>query len=63
MADEIMEELWRIKDELSKEAGNDMKAYFRRLNERALARGDKLITRPRHQKLKVTEEPEEYKTQ
>lgn len=56
MADEIMEELWRIKDELSAEAGDDMKAYCRRLNEQALARGVKLVTRPRHQQLQVAEE-------
>ncbi len=60
MADEIIEELWRIKDELSKEAGDDMKAYFRRLNEKALARGAKFVSAPCRE-LKVAEEPVEYK--
>lgn len=59
MADEIIEELWRIKDELSKEAGDDMKAFFRRLNERALARGAKLVSAPGRE-LKVAEESAEY---
>ncbi len=62
MADEIMEELWRVKDELSKESGDDMKTFFRRLNERALARGDKFVSAPRRE-LKVAEEPEGYKAQ
>ncbi len=61
MADEIIEELWRVKDELSKEAGDDMKAYFRRLNERALARGAKLVDRSRPPQMMVAEDSGEYK--
>jgi len=62
MADEIIEELWRVKDELSKEAGDDMEVFFRRLNERALARGAKLVDRSGPGQLMVAEEPTEYKT-
>jgi formiminotetrahydrofolate cyclodeaminase len=36
MADEIIEELWRIKDELSAEAGKDLKAFCQRRNETAV---------------------------
>ena len=31
MADEIITELWKIKDDLSKEAGKDMKAFCHRM--------------------------------
>jgi hypothetical protein len=62
MADEIMEELWRIKDELSNEAGDDMNAYCRQLNEKALAQGFILVSRSDSSELMVAEEPEGYKT-
>jgi hypothetical protein len=62
MADEIIEELWRIKDELSAEAGNDLKAFCQRLNETAAGRGFKLVDRSRPPQMMVAEEPSEYRT-
>lgn len=62
MADEIIEELWRIKDELSQEAGKDMKAFCLRLNEAARLRGEVLIDRSCLPQMKVAEDPGEYKT-
>jgi len=59
MADEIIEELWRIKDELSNEVDDDMKSFFRRLSERALARGATLVSAPRRE-LQVAEKSAEY---
>jgi hypothetical protein len=61
MADEIIEELWRIKDELSKEAGDDMKAFCRTLNEKALARGVQLVDRSCPAHMLVAEDTTEYK--
>lgn len=62
MADEIMDELWKIKDELSKEADKDIKAFCRRLNEEARQRGEVLVDRSQPPKKLVAEEPAEYKT-
>ncbi len=62
MADEIIEELWRIKDELSAEAGKDLKAFCQRLNEAAVGRGFKLVDRSRPPQMMVAEDSAEYKT-
>ena len=59
MANEIMEELWRIKEEIGEEAGDDMKAFCRRLREDALARGAKLVSAPGRE-LKVAEDSGAY---
>lgn len=62
MADEIIEELWRIKDELSVEAGRDLKAFCQRLNETAVGRGFKLVDLSRPPQMMVAEDSVEYKT-
>ncbi len=60
MADEIMKELWAIKDKLSEEAGRDMKAFCKRLNEESLTRGFRVVNRSRSKRLLVAEESAEY---
>lgn len=62
MADEIIEELWQIKDAISAEAGSDLKAFCRRLNETAAGRGFKLVDRSRSPQMMVAEEAAKYKT-
>lgn len=62
MADEIITELWRIKDGLGEEAGWDMKAFCRRLNEEARRKGEVLVSRSCSVKMMVAEEPAEYGT-
>jgi hypothetical protein len=60
MADEVITELWRVKDELSKEAGKDLKAFCKRLNEGARLRGEVLINRSHLPQMKVAEHSAEY---
>jgi len=62
MTDEIMTELWRIKDDLSKEAGKDMKAFCRHLNEEAQRKGIVLVSRSSSLKMRVAEESKMYGT-
>lgn len=57
MADEILEELWKIKDELSEKSRKmGWSAYAEYLNETIQVRGAKLMTTPLHRGLKVAEE-------
>lgn len=60
MADKIITELWKIKDDLSKEAGKDMKAFCHRLNEEARRGGDVLVSRSCSTDMMVAEDPPEY---
>ena len=62
MADEIMKELWEVKDKLSEEAGRDTNAFCKRLNEESIAKGFRLVNRSRSPQMKVAEESAEYKT-
>ncbi len=62
MADEIMKELWAVKDKLSEEAGDDMTAFCRKLNEKALVRGAQLVDRSHAADMLVAEGSAEYKT-
>ena len=61
MADEIMKELWTVKDKLSEEAGRDMNAFCKRLNRESLARGFRVVNRSRSKRLQVAEESAEYR--
>ena len=61
MADAIMEELWRIKADLSREAGEDLGAYCERLNCEARAAGEVLIKSPGTERVKVAEDSPKYK--
>ena len=63
MADEIITELWKIKDDLSKEAGKDMKAFCRRLNEEARWSGEVLVSRSHSAEMRVAEDPAKYGTE
>jgi len=63
MADEIMEELWAIKDELSlkcKQMG--WQKYCDYLNRTVSTEGFRLVDRSRSKRLQVAEESAEYKT-
>ncbi|MCK4564759.1 MAG: hypothetical protein KAU94_08805 [Verrucomicrobia bacterium] len=60
IADKIITELWKIKDDMSKEAGKDMKAFFRRLNEEARLGGEVLVKHSCSTQMKVAEEVAEY---
>jgi len=60
MADEIMEELWAINDKLSEEAGRDMKAFCKHLNEESLTRGFRLVNRSCSKMIQVAEASAEY---
>ncbi|GEM_PF-2245705 len=63
MADEIMEELWKIKDELSlkcKQMG--WRKYCEYLNQTVSTEGFRLVDRSRPPQMKVAEDPAEYKT-
>lgn len=62
MTDEIMKELWAVKDKLSEEAARDTKAFCKRLNQESLARGFQLVDRSRSKMMQVAEESAEYKT-
>lgn len=62
MADEIMEELWKIKDELSEKFGGDLQAYCDYLNRTAVAEGFELVDRSRPAQARVAEEPPEYRS-
>jgi hypothetical protein len=61
MTDEIMTELWKIKDDLSKEAGKDMKAFCRHLNEEARRKGTVFVNHSNPLKMQVADEVTEYK--
>ena len=60
MADEIIEELWKIKDELGREAGEDLQAFCRRLNKKALERGFQMVDRSCPPQMMVAEDAVEY---
>jgi hypothetical protein len=62
MADEIIEELWKIKDQLGREAGEDLQAFCRQLNKKALERGFQMVDRSCSPQMMVAEDPVEYKT-
>jgi len=50
-------------DDLSKEAGKDMKAFCRRLNEEARRGGEALVSRSCSTDMMVAEEPAKYGTE
>ena len=60
MADKIITELRKIKDDLSKEAGKDMKAFCHRLNEEARRGGEVLVSRSHSAGMMVAEDSPEY---
>lgn len=62
MADEILEELWKIKDELSEKCRQmGWKAYAEYLNEKALVQGFHIVDRSCSSQTMVAEDPAEYK--
>jgi len=60
MADKIITELWKIKDDLSKEAEKDTKAFCRRLNEETRRNGEVLVSHSHAPTMKVAEDQVEY---
>jgi len=64
MADEIMEELWEVKDELSlkcKQMG--WQKYCEYLNQTVSTNGFRLLNRSRSKMMQVAEESAEYNVQ
>ena len=61
MADELMEELWKIKDELSRKCGGDLRAYCDYLNRAVSIEGFEVVDRSRPPQMKVAEDAAEYK--
>jgi hypothetical protein len=45
MSDQILKELWAIKDGLSKECGQDLRRLFERLKEAQMSMHDKVVNR------------------
>jgi hypothetical protein len=62
MADEILEELWKVKDELSEKCRQmGWQEYCAYLNRTVSVDGFKLVDRSRPPQMMVAEDPVEYK--
>jgi len=59
MTEEIMKELWAVKEKLSEEATRDPKTFYQKLNDKALDKGFTVIPRP--SQMKGAEDSVEYK--
>lgn len=63
MADEIIEELWKVKDDLSEKCRKmGWQEYYAYLNSTVSVEGLKLVNRTRPPQMMVAEDSEEYKT-
>ncbi|MCF7849578.1 MAG: hypothetical protein K9M45_12070 [Kiritimatiellales bacterium] len=65
MTDEIIKELWEIKDALGQTEGRDLSAFCKKLNKASEKRGTHLIRHIRYpheatKKLEVAEESSDY---
>jgi len=54
MKNEILEEVWRVRDQISAECGHDVKKLAAMLRREEAKYGDRLVRLPIHRKLATT---------